>query len=76
MTFFRREHPQPKKQGKDFQVLPARLMSYRFRHEIEIFLSEVAGDVIREHPKCPFYEFAALKNLSLSDTVRLDEVFD
>ncbi len=58
MTFFRREHPQPKKQGKDFQVLPARLMSYRFQHEIEIFLSEVAADVIREHPKCPFYEFA------------------
>ena len=58
MSFFIREYPQRKKEEKNFQVLPARVMSYRFQHEIEIFLSDTAGDIIYQHPKCPFYEFA------------------
>jgi|GEM_PF-2356976 len=58
MTFFRKDYPKPKKQDRDFQVLPARVMRHRLSEEIEIFLSEAAGDVIRQHPKCPFYKFA------------------
>ncbi len=56
---FIREYPQKKKTAeKDFQIVTASHIGYRFRNEIEIFECEEAKQKISEHPKCPFREFA------------------
>lgn len=58
MSFFIREFPEPRKEGKDFQILPAGEMRVRFGQEVEIFPSDAAAELILAHPDCPFRSFS------------------